>query len=212
MRVVAAILRAGFYLLYNPLAWTYDLVSWLVSIGQWRPWQRCALPYLSGTRILEVGHGPGHVLAELAAEGRLPVGLDLSAAMGRLAQRRLLRRGRAAPLVRGRVQGLPFADGAFSAVLSTFPTEFILEPATLREFCRVLRPGGRLVCVPLAQITGPGLSDRLAGLLFRLTGQSSDTFTAPLLDRCEAAGLAARLERVRLSRSVVTLLLAEKPM
>ena len=212
MKLLTVLLRAGFHLLYNPLAWTYDLVSWLVSIGQWRHWQRSALPHLRGTHILEIAHGTGHMLLEMAAGGMPPVGLDLSSTMGRLARRRLRASGRTALLVRGRAQALPFADGAFSSLLSTFPAEFILETATLRECCRVLQPGGRLVCVPLARITGLALPDRVARLLFHYTGQSSDVFTAPLLKRCEAAGLTARLEQVRLPRSVVVLLLAEKPL
>lgn len=43
-------------------------------------------------------------------------------------------------------QPLPFADGAFDAVVSLEGIEHLLSPARcLAEFCRVLRPGGRLV-------------------------------------------------------------------
>ncbi|MBM4425321.1 MAG: hypothetical protein FJ030_18410, partial [Chloroflexi bacterium] len=33
------LLRLAFRLLYNEFAFTYDLVSWAVSVGQWRQWQ-----------------------------------------------------------------------------------------------------------------------------------------------------------------------------
>jgi ubiquinone/menaquinone biosynthesis C-methylase UbiE len=207
-------MRWAFGLLYNQMAWSYDLVSWTVSMGQWRSWQRAALPYLRGRRVLEVAHGTGNMLLDLLGAGRAPVGLDLSAAMSRLARRKL---GQAqagaklpAPLVRGRVEALPFAAGSFESLLSTFPTEFVGHPLAVREFHRVLAPGGALVCVPAAQITGTALADRWAAWLFRVTGQSSETFFRPLVERYSSAGFRARLEQVRLPRSLVMVLVAEK--
>src|SRR5262249_48944322 len=158
------------------LAWTYDLVSWIVSAGQWRAWQRSALPFLPGRPVLEVAHGTGNLLLDLLSLGLEPVGLDLSPAMSRIAgaklKRRLGSRTLPAPLVRGSVAALPFATGSLSSVVSTFPTDFIVQDAVIGEFYRVLRPSGAFVCVPAAQITGPALTDRWAAWLFRVTGQS----------------------------------------
>ena len=56
-----ALLRIGFHLLYNELAWSYDLVSWAVSLGQWRTWGRASLRYLLGPRVLEVAFGTGDI-------------------------------------------------------------------------------------------------------------------------------------------------------
>src|SRR3954453_16307386 len=122
-------LRFAFGLLYNQLAWTYDLVSWVVSAGQWRAWQRSALPFLPGRPVLEVAHGTGNLLLDLASLGLEPIGLDLSPAMSRLASAKLKRRLGSAPLpvplLRGSVQALPFAGSSLSSVVSTFPTDFI---------------------------------------------------------------------------------------
>jgi ubiquinone/menaquinone biosynthesis C-methylase UbiE len=207
-------MRWAFGLLYNQLAWSYDLVSWTVSMGQWRSWQRAALPYLRGRRVLEVAHGTGNMLLDLLWSGRAPVGLDLSAAMSRLARRKLRRAASGdalpAPLVRGHVEALPFATGSFESLLATFPTEFVGHPLAVREFHRVLAPGGALVCVPAAQITGAALADRWAAWLFRVTGQSSETWFRPLAERYTGAGFRARLEQVRLPRSTVMVLVAEK--
>jgi ubiquinone/menaquinone biosynthesis C-methylase UbiE len=211
--VFGLILRLAFRLLYNEFAFTYDLVSWSVSIGQWRSWQRAALPYLRGRKILEVAHGTGNTLLDMTALGFEPTGLDISKAMGRIAQRKLRARGldEKIPLVRGRVQALPFADRSFPSILSTFPAEFIMDPAAIAEFHRVLQPGGAFVCVPVALITGPALLDRLAHWLFRITGQSSETWFAPMTERYNAAGFATRVEQAQLPRSVVTVIVAEKP-
>src|SRR3990172_1432420 len=206
------ILPLFFQLLYTQIAWSYDVVSWSVSMGQWRSWGRAALPYLKGRRILEVAHGTGNLLLDLIALGFEPLGLDVSPSMGKIARRKLRARGLPdkAPLVRARVQALPFAADSFPSLLSTFPTEFIVNPDVIAEFYRVLQSGGVVVFVPVAQITGPGLPDRFAEWLFRVTGQSSQNWFAPLTDRYTAAGFAARLEQVRLPRSVVTVVVAEK--
>ncbi len=203
-------LRFAFRLLYNELAFTYDWVSWFVSMGQWRSWQRAALPHLRGQRILEIAHGTGNLLLELRALGFAPTGIDLSPTMGRIARRKLRAHGLAhhIPVARGRVQALPFADHAFDSLLATFPTEFIVDPAAIAEFHRVLRPGGALVFVPAAQITGLGLPDRFADWLFRVTGQAAHEWYAPLLQRYAEHGFTARVERLRLPRSVVTIVIA----
>ena len=208
------LLGFAFNLLYNQLAWTYDVVSWVVSAGQWRSWQRTALPFLTGRPVLEVAHGTGNLLLDLASLGLAPIGLDLSPAMSRIASRKLKRRLGSRelplPLVRGRVQALPFASNSLSSVVSTFPTEFLAQPSVIAEFYRVLRPGGAFVCVPGAQITGPAWFDRWAAWLFRVTGQSPAGLFTPLLDRFTAAGFRARMEQVRQPRSRVMLIVAEK--
>jgi len=213
-RLLRAGLRLGFGLLYHQLAWTYDLVSWTVSMGQWRAWQRTALPYLRGKLVLEIAHGTGNMLLDLVSLGFESAGIDLSPAMSRLAARKLRQRlgprEWPVPQARASVFALPFATGSFQSLLSTFPTEFMVQPAAIAEFHRVLRRGGVFVCVPAAQITGPGLPDRWAAWLFRVTGQSAEGWFAPVVDRYTAAGFAARVERVQLPRSTVTLIVAEK--
>jgi ubiquinone/menaquinone biosynthesis C-methylase UbiE len=167
------LLRLFFHLLYNQLAWTYDIVAWLVSFGRWNRWGQAALPHLRGQRVLELAHGPGHLLLAMRRSGRRPLGLDLSPAMGRLARARLHRSGLAVPLVRARAQALPFRAGAFESVVSTFPTEFILDPATLDEAARVLGEGGRLVIVPGVAFDSRSRPYRFLKWLYRVTGQAS---------------------------------------
>lgn len=208
--LVRAVMRFFFHLLYNEFAWTYDFVSGFVSMGQWRSWQRTALNHLRGKRVLEIGHGTGNMLLDLTALGFEPVGLDLSRAMGRIATGKIRKHGLSVPLARAHAQALPFADGAFPSLLATFPTDFIITPAAIAEFKRVLPSGGVLVFVPVAQITGPAWRDRFAEWLFRVTGESATDWFAPLLERYAQAGFATRLERVTLPRSVVMLVIAEK--
>jgi ubiquinone/menaquinone biosynthesis C-methylase UbiE len=215
--MLRSLLRFGFRLLYNEFAWTYDLVSWTVSIGQWRTWQRQIIPRIAGERVLEIAHGTGNLQIDLATAGYRAIAFDLSPHMGRIARGKLARRGLRPPFVRGRAQALPFQTGHFTTIVSTFPTEFISDPPAVREFGRVLAPEGRMVFIPAATIVPAGLADRLARWLFEVTGQS----TAPAVDGVEgwpprlaqvygAAGFRIRLETVKLPRSLVWIVVADK--
>jgi len=198
-----------FRLLYNELAWTYDLVAWMVSLGQWQAWGRTAIPHLREDRVLELAHGPGHLLATMAERGLVPVGLDLSLYMGRLAKQRLGKGDLAVPLVRARVQALPFRDGAFDSAVATFPTEFILDSATLREAARVLRPAGRLVVVAWVRLGERDPLSRFIGWLYRVTGQGEPVPSSKEATIVEA-GFAPRTAWERVGRSEVMLVVAEK--
>jgi len=210
--IMLSLLRLFFRLLYHEFAFTYDWVSWFVSMGQWRSWQRAALPYLRGRRVLEVADGTGDMLLDMAALGFEPIGFDLSPQMGRVARRKLRAHHLATriPLTRGQAQALPFASASLPAILSTFPTEFIVAPAVIAEFYRVVQPGGVVVFVPSAQITGLNFADRFAHWLFRVTGQSASDWFEPFRQRYAQAGFAVRLETVTLPRSVVAVVVAEK--
>ena len=133
-------MQFGFGLLYNELAFIYDPVSWAVSLGRWRDWQRAAFPFLQGQQILELAHGPGHILLELEKAGFRVIGLDLSPHMGQIAHKRIKRSGSRVSVVRGKAQALPFAEASFSSVLATFPSEFILEPDSLEAVWRITIP------------------------------------------------------------------------
>lgn len=206
----------GFEQLYHQMAWSYDAVSWGVSLGRWRQWQQAVLPYVAGPRVLEVAHGPGHLLLTLHRAGYQVTGLDQSAQMGRLARSRLQAAQIEVELVRGLAQALPFMSGVFDCLVVTFPTHFILEAAALQAAARVLRPGGRLVILPAARLLGQGPAVRLIGWLYRVTGQAApadlDTAAvwAPWLAALTAADLPATVERLPLPGSELWLLVAEK--
>jgi len=204
------LIGCGFRLLYHELAWSYDAAAGLVSLGQWRAWGRTALPHLVGERVLELGHGPGRLLVELTKQGFRPVGLDLSPQMGRLARRRLRRNGQAAPLVRAPAQRLPFSDGAFDSLVATFPTAYIVDPATLTEAARVLRPGGRLIIVLGARLSGRDVLSRGIEALYRITGQREVVDENEWQPLFGAAGLSVRAVDVRLPHSQVSLWVVER--
>jgi ubiquinone/menaquinone biosynthesis C-methylase UbiE len=203
------LLATFFRHLYTDLAQFYDLVAWLSSMGQWRQWGEVALKDLSPGRVLELGHGPGHLLAKLSESDHPFVGLDPSSRMARIAGQRLIKAGSDLKLVRGRAQDLPFSKQVFQTLISTFPSEYILAEATLIEARRVLAPGGVLIIVGLIEITGKSLPDRFSRWLYRITGQSG-MLENHWLSFLEGAGFRLELEPINLPRSRVTRIVAQK--
>jgi ubiquinone/menaquinone biosynthesis C-methylase UbiE len=209
LRWLIAFLRFFFRHLYTTWAWAYDAVAWTTSMGQWSDWVAASIEALPDGRVLELGHGPGHLLLTLSRQDRQVYGLDPSPQMGRIAQARLARGGYPSAVVRARAQRLPFPPQSFDGLVSTFPSEFIVDPETLAEMSRVLRPSGRLIVVPLARITGRALPDRVAGWLYRITLQSGD-LPQEWLNRFERAGFEPQIERVALPRAEVIRVRAAK--
>lgn len=99
---------------------------------------------LAGGRALDIGCGVGLYTAAMADAGARAVGVEVEWPRAREARAR----GHAVAAAVG--EHLPFADGAFDAVLLHEVLEHVLDDAaTLAETVRVLAPGGRaLVFVP----------------------------------------------------------------
>jgi len=208
-RLFARFMRAFFYLLYQPFAWTYDGVAALVSWGRWQDWIMSVLPYLEGPRLLEIGHGPGHLQVALQTRGISALGLDASRQMGRQAHKRLHKHGHHTRLVRGYAQILPFQSSIFDQVVATFPTEYIYAASTLAEIYRILKPGGQLIVLPAAWITGKRLSDRGTAALFRVTGQAPE-WDEKWLEPFSKAGFKTRVEMIQQKSWSAAIILADK--
>jgi SAM-dependent methyltransferase len=231
--VRTAVLNAAFELLYRN-RWLYWLASTIPFAGQWRVWQRRVMPRIVGTRVLEVGCGTGTLLGDLIAAGYDCTAVDASPQMVAAARSELRRRRLDHPssrVAQARAQHLPFADGAFDSVVSTFPTPYIGDVRAIREIARVLRPGGRLVVVvgasllptrlwllpfvALQRLAYGGSSSPAGAAPKRGAGAASVT-TAPAPVRrtgipLEAAGLIRREECDRSQYWEVFITIGDKP-
>jgi ubiquinone/menaquinone biosynthesis C-methylase UbiE len=110
-----------------------------------------------GEAVLDVGCGPGDLTRRAArkvgAEGRA-VGIDASPEMIAEARKNAARKGREVDFRVAAIEDLPFDDGEFDVVLSSFMLHHLpgdLKDRGLAEVRRVLKPGGRLLAVDLGR-------------------------------------------------------------
>ena len=171
MRRALAGQRRGEYVsgMFGRIAERYDLMNRLMSLGQDQRWRRrmaarARLP--RGGRVLDLATGTGDVA--LAVLERDPtarvVGADFAVPMMEVGQRKAPP-GAALGFAAADALALPFPDASFDAVLHAFLMRNIADiPQGFREQWRVLKPGGRVVCL---EIVGPeeGIA-RLAYSLF----------------------------------------------
>jgi SAM-dependent methyltransferase len=114
---------------------TARVVDHMLDAAQIRPDVRPA------ARVLDVACGPGDATAAAAARGARAVGVDVATAMVHVARRR----HPGLPFLLGAAEALPFAAGSFDAVLGGFMVHHLAEAVpVVREFARVLAPGGRV--------------------------------------------------------------------
>lgn len=206
MALIRRLLKIFFDLLYRPLAFTYDLVAAAVSFGKWKEWVFAVLPFIDGTHILELGHGPGHLQRILHDRGLTAFGLDESRQMGGIAKRRL---GESHKLARGLAQSLPYPNESFDTVISTFPSEYIFDLKTLSEAKRVLRNGGRLVVLPAAFPKNSFLK-----WFYKVTGESpealNESIKTKFLEPFIKSGFSAKLAIIELKSSNLLIVNAER--
>lgn len=115
-------------------------------------------------RLLDIGTGTGRLLELFAPRIVAGVGIDASRSMLALARARLSRQGLDHCLVRlADMYRLPLPDAAFDHVVLQMVLHYAEDPeAALREAVRVLKPGGTLVIIDLAQHDNRDAMTRLA--------------------------------------------------
>ncbi len=200
------LLQQFFRLLYTRLAWGYDVVAWLTSAGQWYRWVEAALPFVEAGPVLEVGCGRGRLLRPVAERGFQVTGVDYSGEMARSAAQES-----GQPVIQGDGRALPFGDGRFATLVTTFPAPYVLEGETQREFARVVQPGGLWLWVD-APALDPTASTALARLVTRAAqGKASDDEVTRYLSRDRSDGLwTVRIERVSAGPTTVAVRIARR--
>lgn len=98
-----------------------------------------------GERILDLATGTGWTSREVARAGAAVVGVDIAADLLHAAEQRAAIERLPITYQLADAEALPFGDGEFDAVISTFGVMFAARPeAAAAEIARVTRPGGRL--------------------------------------------------------------------
>ena len=148
--------------MFSAIAGSYDLNNRLHSFWQDQAWRRAAVRLVrpSATdRVLDVACGTGDLTLAFARSRPAPAsvtGLDFTPEMLDVA--RCKSRPPEASFVEGDAMNLPFADASFDVLSIAFGIRNVSDPArALREFRRVLSPGGRMVILEFGQPTQPVL-------------------------------------------------------
>jgi len=137
--------------MFDRIAGRYDLLNRLMTFGQDRSWRREAVRRLSltpGARVLDLGAGTGDLSFEVLRQQPTarPTAADFSLPMMRVGRQRP--GGDRTGWVMADALRLPFAAGTFDGVVSGFLLRNVSDvPLALAEQARLLRRGGRLVCL-----------------------------------------------------------------
>jgi demethylmenaquinone methyltransferase/2-methoxy-6-polyprenyl-1,4-benzoquinol methylase len=154
---------------FESVAGRYDLMNDLMSGGIHRLWKREMVDWLNprpGSIVLDVAGGTGDIalrlLRRLGERGRVIV-VDATPAMLEVGRDRMIDRGILAGIewVAGDAERLPVADGSLDAYTIAFGLRNVTHmDLALAEARRVLRPGGRFLCLEFSRVVLP-LLDRL---------------------------------------------------
>ena len=152
---------------FSSVASRYDLMNDLMSGGVHRLWKDAFVEWLNprpGWNCLDVAGGTGDIafrIAELArargGEAAITV-CDINADMvGEGVRRAAARNERAIGWVTGDAEALPFPDASMDAYTIAFGIRNVTHiDVALKEARRVLRPGGRFLCLEFSRVEVPG--------------------------------------------------------
>jgi len=194
--------------IFDRVAPYYDTFNSILSLGIDRSWRRrvaAALELAPGARVLDVATGTGALAVEIvrATAGSASVtGCDINASMLAVAERRFGKAGLGVELVRCDATRLPFDDETFDAVTLAFAIDDMPDrDACIREIRRVLKPGGKVALLELAQPDGEPLRSayrlylKTFRLLRRFSVQGYDHLEREILCYRGAAAIESLLVR-----------------
>ncbi|MEO5338223.1 MAG: bifunctional demethylmenaquinone methyltransferase/2-methoxy-6-polyprenyl-1,4-benzoquinol methylase UbiE [Magnetospirillum sp. WYHS-4] len=149
---------------FDSVAPRYDLMNDLMSLGIHRLWKAAFVKDLKprpSMRLLDVGGGTGDIAFRfLELGGREVTVCDINKEMLAVGRDRAIDRGLLKGLTWacGDAEGLPFPDSSFDAFTIAFCIRNVTRiPEALKEARRVLRPGGRFLCLEFSKVVLPVL-------------------------------------------------------
>jgi demethylmenaquinone methyltransferase/2-methoxy-6-polyprenyl-1,4-benzoquinol methylase len=174
---------------FSSVAARYDLMNDLMSAGVHRIWKDAMVEWLNprpGWRVLDVAGGTGDIafrIADMARHRNLKSGggeaprnnidvtvCDINAQMlGEGVRRAAEKNESAIQWVCGDAEKLPVPDNHFDAYTIAFGIRNVTHlDVALREAFRVLKPGGRFLCLEFSKVEVPGLDTLYDAYSFKL--------------------------------------------
>lgn len=160
---------------FDSVATNYDVMNDLMSLGIHRVWKQAFLDWLApraGQHLLDVAGGTGDIASLWRKRGGGPVTVcDINAEMIGVGRDRLAKAGGddGVDWVVGNAEDLPLADGSVDRVTIAFGLRNVTRiDRALGEMTRVLRPGGRFMCLEFSRPTQPWLDPIYDAYSFRV--------------------------------------------
>ena len=147
---------------FDSVASKYDVMNDLMSAGLHRVWKAYTVQVANlkpGDQVLDIAGGTGDLALafskKVGTTGRV-VHTDINEAMLSTGRDRLLNLGVVLPTLVGDAEKLPFADGHFDVVSVAFGLRNMThKDLALKEMCRVLKPGGKLLVLEFSKVAKP---------------------------------------------------------
>ncbi len=147
---------------FSSVASKYDVMNDLMSAGMHRLWKRFTVELANvrpGERVLDVAGGTADLslaFAERAgANGQVWL-TDINHAMLSVGRDRTLDKGFILPVAQCDAEKLPFPDNHFNVVSVAFGLRNMThKDVALKEMCRVLKPGGKLLVLEFSKVAKP---------------------------------------------------------
>ncbi|MEW6570109.1 MAG: bifunctional demethylmenaquinone methyltransferase/2-methoxy-6-polyprenyl-1,4-benzoquinol methylase UbiE [Nitrospirota bacterium] len=150
--------------MFSGIARRYDLLNHVLSFGLDFKWRRRVseeTTKVACQKILDVCTGTGDMAIELCRfwKGNARIeGIDFSRELIEIGKEKIRKAHMDDKItfIEGNAENLPYADEQFDAITITFGLRNISDRLkALREFHRVTRPGGCLVCLEFSQPANP---------------------------------------------------------
>ena len=138
--------------IFSPIASNYDRPAQLLGLLQYSRWHDFLISPLRlspGDSALDMATGTGALAVRLAQlDGLRVTGADITRPMLAHALQRTAGR---VGLVECSAEAVPFAEGAFDAVIFSYLLRYVADvPATLAELSRLVKPGGTMASLDFA--------------------------------------------------------------
>lgn len=165
---------------FTRVASRYDVMNDVMSVGIHRLWKDAMMDWLAprpGQHLLDVAGGTGDVAFRFLkrAPGATATVLDMTESMLVEGRKRAEDMADRLDWIVGDAMALPFADRTFDVYTISFGIRNVTRiPDALKEACRVLKPGGRLMVLEFSQIPNNGLQwlyDRYSFNVIPVMGQ-----------------------------------------
>lgn len=161
---------------FDSVAKRYDVMNDFMSGGVHRLWKTAMIDWLNpgpGSHLLDVAGGTGDIafrFLDKAGAGAHVTVADINAEMIMVGRDRALDQGRLAlDWTVGDAEKLAFKDRSFDYVTIAFGIRNVTRiPEALKEMRRVLKPGGRFMCLEFSKVVVPGLDKIYEEYSFRV--------------------------------------------